>query len=109
MSAHFLHQQDTIRRTYFGIIYQWTINVLHKPPTQAFFLAKKKVLIKYPIMPGEPLYPITNTNNETRTKDIPHMTTSNGIRPTHLFIDECLGGEQLSLLSSSQTLTKMRE
>jgi len=58
MSINFLHPQDQVRNTYFGIIYNWAINVAWLNNKSAFFLAKKKVLAKYPIVPGETFYPI---------------------------------------------------
>jgi len=59
MSANFLHPQDQVRNTYFGIMYNWATNIAMLSPTRAFFLAKKKVLAKYPIVPWETFYPIT--------------------------------------------------
>lgn len=57
MSVNFLNPHDQIRNTYFGMMYQWAINVAKMNNKRAFFLAKKKVLAKYPITLGEPLYP----------------------------------------------------
>lgn len=69
MSANFLNPQDQVRNTYFGIMYQWAINVAWMNNKRAFFLAKKKVLTKYPIVLWEPLYPTKagshNTSGET--------------------------------------------
>lgn len=57
MSTNFLHPQDQIRQWSFQSFYQWAINVAWLNNKRAFFLAKKKVLAKYPIVLWEPLYP----------------------------------------------------